>query len=66
MLPVVSLLRWIVAGFGWEVGKTAAKEAIESARERDDEDPPRETEAQRKAREKRERQRAEQDRKARE
>jgi hypothetical protein len=28
----VGLLRFIVEGFGWEVGRTAAKEALDAAR----------------------------------
>ena len=29
----MSLVRWVLQGFGWEIGRTAAKEAIESVRE---------------------------------
>lgn len=40
------LIRYIVEGLGWELGKTAAKEAVDALRE------PSETDAQRRAREK--------------
>lgn len=35
----MGLLGWVVAGFGWELGKTAAKEAVDAAREPDEDAP---------------------------
>lgn len=62
----MSLVRWIVAGFGWEVGKTAAKEAVDAAREKlAERAEAEESAADRARREKEERKRAEAERKAR-
>ena len=53
----MGLLRYLVQGFGWEIGRTAAREGLDAARQRGEDTsvaPPTRRELRRAARERRE------------